>query len=429
MLFSRRVLQSLLDETREILPLGVRRSFAASFNAGGVSSLADEWELALVGAFRGIGALRYEPSLPGTTKLDLMIEPPDMEAFCVEITAVSDRDSYGLSPLDWFTDEVRRRIRKACLHENQFHMRLGSKIVNRGRKHKLALAIPRSSDSDFFAQLDSFMLKILDAPRREDYLEYKASELEIRLSYDPSRTSFGGSYGAFDLPASTTDNSVYRALEKKAKQIRRSDFGGVAGIALCDAGDPLFSPLGPSSVQLRDVVGLFLKRRPEVSFVTVFSTGANGALIGKKPLLGVFPNANAATGSSESLLTRLTSLREALPILQRDSMNCRSFPEELRGKEGLCFGGGPAKLSIERDRTSVVARISSRRLIEVLGDKQPLRRMRVHGDLTAFEDACKHGARLVDVRFIAGDENDDDWLEFKFASEPDPAVSPIVAND
>src|SRR5580658_2585175 len=90
-LFTRRFLQQALDKSRASLSIEQRRDLCKHLNTVPDNYLATEWEIAILHVLNGIGALQYEPDLPGSRHPDVLFTAEDGLAFVADITAVSDR--------------------------------------------------------------------------------------------------------------------------------------------------------------------------------------------------------------------------------------------------------------------------------------------------------------------------------------------------
>ena len=62
-LFARRFLQHALDESRAYLSIEQRRDLCKHLNTVHDTYLAKEWEITILHALNGLGALQHEPDL------------------------------------------------------------------------------------------------------------------------------------------------------------------------------------------------------------------------------------------------------------------------------------------------------------------------------------------------------------------------------
>jgi hypothetical protein len=377
--------------------------------------------------------LEYEPDTGGKRRLDLVLHS-SLNAVPVglEITAVSDEHNRMLHPFEAFQEELARRIQKTGLKPAGFHSEVGAIVVTHGKKRRYVMGIPRpSSFADFFdREFDTFLRDITrDRGTSRSFRRWSDSH-QVEISYSPSEEYMTASYAGGD-DNDLRDNSVFRAAEYKAAQIRGSGFRGPAGIVICDAGAPLFRQ-DPHSYQVNLQRSLtdFLAEYPEVSFiVTVRTRVRNASLTGRKPAVEVYGKATPSCG--DQLFGALRSLGEQLPKLQCDALNVRRLLTAYQGKKGNAHyswlgEGGSDWMKV---------RISARSLLQFLAAvDDPHKFLATAGlvespwnphPINPFRDAYEAHERLVGARLVETPDDDDDWIEFEFRGQ-DPAWGPLT---
>lgn len=431
--FARRTLQRLLTECLPILPAARVSALANAFNSDHKSSLAAQWELVLISALRSLGRLEYEPDTGGGRKLDLVLHS-SLNAVPVglEITAVSDDHNRMLHPFDAFQQELARRIEKVGLKPAGFHSEIGAIVVTHGKKRRYVMGVPRpSAFADFFdREFDTFLRDIARDGRTSRSFRRWSDSSQVEITYTPYEEYMTASYAGGD-DNDVRDNSVFRAAEDKAAQIRGSGFGGPAGIVVCDAGAPLFRQ-DPHSYQvnLQRSLTAFLAEHQEVSFIIAVRTRVrNVSFKGRKPPVEVY--VNATSSCSDQLCDALRSLGEQLPKLQCDALNVRRLLAAYQGKKGSSHyswlgEGGTDWMKV---------RISARSVVQFLAAvDDPQKLLATAGlvespwnphPINPFREAYEAHERLVGARLVETPDDDDDWIEFEFQGQ-DPAWGPLT---
>jgi hypothetical protein len=432
-LFPRRTLQRLLHECRDVLPEAKARAFATAFNSPHKNSLALQWELVLLAALRKIGGVQYEPDTGGEKRLDFLFHGPGLEPIGLEVRAVSNLYNEERNPLEQFQKELARRIAKAGLQPSGYRMTIGNRVLDSDGKRTMLLALPeRKNIQAFFdAEFDAFLRNISRAPGGQFQFRRWSDIIQIQIDYAPANRLVTTVYTGLD-DTSLRDNSVFKALENKAKKIRKSGFHGPVGIIVCDAGAQLFYQEPPIySVILSAVVSEFLREHSEVSVILAVLTWMNNkSLEGRQPHVEVYDNPCAAIPFSGASLAQLRSLAPRLPDLQRDAFNAQALLGFTKGMAGLTHLSYKATL---RGRMAKI-KVSARGIFALLAGTEDchtlLARMSLapnaiwQNPINPFAGQYKTGARLVAVRILETPEVDDDWMEFEFEGT-DPASGPI----
>jgi hypothetical protein len=100
-IFSRRVLQRMLDATEHLLTPKQRDRRLQLLNAANDESVDTEWEVVLAYGLSQLGSLQHEREMPGSKRPDLYFESAEL-TFVADIAAVNDRAYEEANPLDRF---------------------------------------------------------------------------------------------------------------------------------------------------------------------------------------------------------------------------------------------------------------------------------------------------------------------------------------
>lgn len=429
-LFSRRTLQRCLRETAAIIPLELRRAMANSFNSGHKQSLANQWELVLLNALRSAGYVEYQPDLGGKSRLDALVTslgPEPSSSFAVEVTAVSDEDIRDLNPRDQLMEGTYHVMSSCGLPPDGLHLEIGSRTHSRGKKSEVVLALPtrRHLKSFIEKEVTPFIRKIAEDPRAEHAHSVESSQATVRMSYTPpGRQGTEMSYLGYEGATSISENSLARALERKARQVRHSGFAGPSLIVTCDAGAPVFGQSSTYSVTPAKVADSFLLAHREVAAVAILTARSYNHV---PPAVDLRVNPKAVAPLTVEQTEAIGKALAQLPPTAVGIQNTRHLLRRFRGTRGLSLFGSTRSFQPDEEGGYVVkCEISARDLMCALaGTKEGIadfanRQLQPN----VFKEARQHGYRLVAVRILPQDDFDDDWLEFEFAGK-DPGWSPI----
>lgn len=428
-LFSRRTLQRCLRESASIVPLSKRVAMARSFNSGHMQSLADQWEIVLLNALRGAGKVSYEPALGGKSRLDALVAPLGAEAsssFAVEITAVSDHHVRDLNPLDQLMEATYDVMKRHRLPPHGLHLEIGSRFQALGKKSKVVLALPtrRQLPSFIVKEVTPLIRTIAENPRGDHKHSVKTDQVDLRISYAPDKRGTTMSYLDYEGATSVSDNSLARALMKKARAVRRSGFTGPSLIVACDAGAPVFGHSSSRSVTPKKIANSFLLAHPEVAAVAILTARTYNKV---PPAVDLRSNPNAVAPLSFEQREAIDNAFARLPPTAVGIQNARYLLRRFQGTRGLSlYGGTYSYRRNEEGRDVVTWQISARDLMCALSgaDEEIARFVFRQLQPNVFKNAQERGDRLMGVRLLPQSDFDDDWLEFKFVGK-DPGWSPI----
>jgi hypothetical protein len=443
-LFSRRSLQDLLIRNSDVLTPEQQKRLAKHLNSTTPQEcLAAQWELVFLDVFHKIGEITYEPTLKGTSRPDFLVKrnSPTNPGFIVDVTAISDKHIRELNPLDEFEEEFWRLLRKAGLPVRGYDLQIGSKMIEIGKSQHVVLAIPKRPEfPDFFdAKFKRFLAAIKERPEEIHGFERRDASFDVEIKYSPDLDHLTGGYGGFDGDLWPEKTSTYKALVKKYRQIKNSDFEGPAGIVICDAGAPVFRQNNfYHQLTMKKLAENFLKAYPRVSFVVSAAAVPRHSLIEVTTNLeiGVYINESSYYPCDDELSVALRGIAPLIPKLQTDARHAKRVLEVYHGRQWLSYMGTPISWHRKDGMEIVKIRLSARALLDLLGGQQSLETFLINNFLkraesdpnaqNPFSDAIRRGDRLVDIRLLRSNEDDDDWIEFEFRGK-DAAIAGIQA--
>jgi hypothetical protein len=128
-IFSRRILQSLINENDKFLPKRKLSKLVGGLNRMHKElTLAYEWELILIYAFSKVGNVLYEENFGGNKNVDLyfsIIDDPHL-SFVADITTVSEEGLDKNNPYEALRHELYNIVTCRGLRANSFNLKVGS---------------------------------------------------------------------------------------------------------------------------------------------------------------------------------------------------------------------------------------------------------------------------------------------------------------
>jgi hypothetical protein len=422
-IFSRRNLYQILAENARFVRHRPLSEHIKRLNGNDqVQRVTTEWEAVILYGLSKLGSVDHEPKVPGSSKPDVLFTHPSGTAL-MEITSVSDRGLDEQNPIGKFSDRLVELVRKHGFDPQHFRLQVqGNWHDLRIGGPKARLYIPREKDFDaavFNKGFHRFLDDIRMSPRLKRNFSVAGMDAQVTITYDPAQRYFSMSYLAYTVPFSATENTIYRALEEKGRQLKRSGFKGIKGVVLCDGGCNALHGRAQRGLNLdaSDIVSTFLSNYRLVDFVlTMLVESDNSGRSGPEHLRVVArPYVLRADNPAASLVGYL---RERLP---RELPNPENIPINAYGleNEGKSFTGGwvMSGQSIKMSSRAVMGLLSGVTNQEDFMSDNPQVKER-------FARALREGRMLKGVRIESGKQRDDDWIEFTF-SEPDFAISPF----
>jgi hypothetical protein len=417
--FSRRVLQRLLDDTAEHVTKSQHARWLSLLNAADERSLDTEWEVVLLAALARLGEVTHEPPLQGK-RPDLLFRDENVE-FVADIATVSDRGYEEANRRVTFERELWSRVRAAGLSPAGFSYR----IEGEEREGKMRLLLPANDrwDDLFDQNFKNLLAWVRIAPAQPVALRREGPGFDVSFWYSPQRDSIGSGYPSYRYSRVLTKTPIYNALKRKKEQLKACQYPGLLGIVLCDGDcEAMRSP--------ERIVDKFFRDSRSVDFVVIITLSGDRFSrreepIRLRPRCFFRPNVpDIVSGWIRGLFEK--DVPNALPAAKDDVVNALNHLRWKKRRVGLSHEGGYAFWG------GRYMRISSRALLELLGGVMSSERfLKLHRFVddelrkssgNPFAAALEQGRMIVSVTVERDQDEDDDWIIFEF-SERDPAIS------
>lgn len=432
-LFSRRFLQRILDESSPYLSLKKRQEVCKLLNTVRDEYLSTEWEMVILHILNSLGSLRHEPDFPGTSHPDVLFTTDLGLSFVADITSVSDKGLHKQNPYDALQEEFFERRRKLGLLNGGFDVRVDSHADNiyRGSGKKPRLRLPKRADFPtkiFNADFQRFMIRVRDNPDEVRQLHIADADTSVHFSYSPSRRGFGGgSHPSFNLTAVIDSNPIYNALDSKADQLKKSDYDGIKGIFLCDAG--CWSLHQRSSnwqfYATHEVIKHFLRQHQSVSFVVelLVEEEQTAFVHTTKRFISRSVYLNDDAVHLKEQIERLAgNLESRLPSPVQSPRNAMLDLKRKDGMTGRHLGTLTHGRGIE---------MSARMLLEILAGQLSVKdfeqNYRMEGAQNPFRRMLEQRRLIEGVTVEPHPEAYDDRVTIRFG-KPDPAIAPFICD-
>jgi hypothetical protein len=427
-MFSRRTLQSILDQLGESLSEADHVEIVGRMN-NPRERLGATWEVAILYGLSRIGEIACHVPLPSGRKPDVVLRASGSSEiyFVADITAISDADHHKNNPINGLVSDFSRQIEKAGLKPSHFHFDVDSQIVS----NKIRLRLPKraANVAMFKKHVMPFLRQIKVSGRPDGEVKIDQPDLSITISYNRrQRYPTGGptwGHRVYTQARSIEKNSLWKRLNDKSDQLRSAE-GVPTGVIVCDGGCSILSSsmhdIGSFSAD--DIIRTFLRKRTSFDFVcTITSRRGYTRDSGCNFHSQVWTRNPQAKPPIEAVMRAMLANLSA-PIF--DSKNAATQAEHNG------YNGG-SRASMEFDLGPTYTRVSARYLLEVLAGKySPAEIDLVIGGLpldtvagvpNPFKTALAKGRLITAVEIEPVDGSDDDQITIRFRG-PDPAVSP-----
>jgi hypothetical protein len=450
-IFSRRTLQRLIGENASFLSKKQTRRHVDGLNRMNKErSLATEWEVLLINALNKLGNVVHEKDFGGSRRGDVYFEAKGnpTERFLADITTISSKPD----PYETLWDELMRIVAERGLRPNSFNLRVGVvNEVNHNVGSRVRLKIPgraRFNQLIFNEQFERFLSLV--SRNRNDIQSYEINthEAELTVGYNPAqRFSSSGTYlnvnPDYVQKYPVTHNRLYSALERKAHQLKGTNFNGPLGIIVCDSDNSLLSKVSSAGLSRTtdEIVYSFLTEEQAISFVILVGVHHRWADYIDIPhwardqeryevAFYLFKGKNFDTARYVQGIVQL--LPRVLPKPVQSPVNAINWLKGRWPSEGMSFQGG-YEMALGSKVNSI--KISSRALLDLLSGKVSQQEFLQLHDFTRpglpehttrnpFKLALGNFQLFSKVSLEKSDSKDDDWITFEFG-EADPAIGPF----
>jgi len=441
-IFSKRTLQRLLNENREILSNDQVKDHVKKLNRANESSISTEWEVVLINIFSKIFKLVYEPgNLGGKSRCDLLINLKNdpKQSFLADICTVSDEGYENENHYKAFDNELTRYLKKYKLNQKNFSCEIGGNAEGAFNKKKMKLKIPPKKYfyKIFNVDFKKFLSNIANEPSRDFSFSLETEEIKIFIRYNPNQEYFMSHHPSYTTAYSLEKNPIYNSLKRKCKQLKESGFNGPLGILICDGGCHSMRDKGYSGLwcSVDDIVSHFFKKNSSILFIITFTIErvkkASYGIMGIPDLkMKIYTNQSTVDKLDIKMVQCLKNLIQFFPKPVNDADNAINFLKSVYRKTGKSFYGG-------FKMTGSTLKISSRSLLELLAGRINQDKFfkdygfipnEVHpNNKNIFELRLKEGRLIEDIKIEKSQDEDDDWIVIKFGN-PDPAIYRFISN-
>ena len=423
--WSRRVVQGMIDEVAAIMRPTQLRHLVRRLNTAGSEAVEAEYELALLVGLARTGNVTYEQKQPGRTRPDIIFSTAEGEFLC-DITCVSQKSLASREPMRILSDTFIRLVEAGALSHEKFHLQVGHTETGEypNRRVRLSLSSNDRIREVLNRRVPEIARQIKARPHHRSQWRLDESGIDVTVTYDPKGRGFGGGHRVDDLLSSLDQNPVRDALDRKAIQLARSGSTLLKGIFVCDSGAVVLRDTYMAApFTLRQVIHSFFEYRPEISFVVVLYVPPHGGGLRG----GVYSSECSKLKLADVMREILLSLPSRIPKAERDGRNAQTWAEKYPS-EGASFFGA------YKTMRSGGVKISARALQELLAGKHEIGEWLVrHGfvaeepnsaERNPFAAALRAGRLIEHVTVERVADEDDDYLTFDFG-KVDPAISPF----
>jgi len=233
-IFSRRIIQRLLDENAAVLSKRQLKKHADDLNRMHETlTLAPEWEVALLNSFDKVGKTLHESGPAGTSDVYFESRSDPKDCFVAEVTTLSDKGFETQYAFDELDSELRKRVEERGFNPSHFHLdvRGNHSEILRGHYYtersddedkllykgavKAELHMPGSARFQkeiFNDRWDQFLNNISSSHPNNVYRVYKPQDrINIVISFNPSQRYGSSTHLGYKHINHLTENRVYEA--------------------------------------------------------------------------------------------------------------------------------------------------------------------------------------------------------------------------
>lgn len=429
-LFSRRVLQQILDENARLLSPKQLADICKLLNTVRDDYLATEWEQAVVNAASKVGTVTYEPSLQGTRRPDLRFEStvPPLE-FVADVTTVSDKGLDRDNPVYALHEELLRHLHRRKWFDDGFSVSVEAHrgSISRGSGQKVRLKLPKMPEFKkriFNSRFHEFLTAVLNSPERKHVYRVVDTETGVHFTYNPERRRYGHiNHPSYNLAFLIDQNPLYNALKSKADQLKGVTYEGLRGVFVCDAGCSALKSAGSvMNFSADEIIHYLFRQFDSISFVVTLVVHQYSEIVRLSRDIVINPRVyvNPKLTIDAKPLTKV--IDEVCRLLPKPVETPGNALAELKLHNGLsgCYWG---HLVMGND-----VKISSRTLLELLAGTKTVQEFESDYGLKANENPFRRmlecGKLISNVSVEPVPDSDDDIIRIDFG-KTDPAVSPF----
>jgi hypothetical protein len=445
-IFSRRTLQRLINENSAFLTKKQIQKHIDELNKSREDAVAAEWEVVLLNALSKVGTVHHERNFGGSNP-DIYFEADgDLTfSFLGDITKASDKGLHEQNAIFELYEKLKEKYIERGLDINHLYLEAdGNSWEVFANKDRAKLWIPGKSRFEEVVFKSERFIKFLDEAARSpnDFHQCHFDKpYDFTIKYDPNRGSPGMTHFSYTQANSFIRNPVYGALEKKYKQLKKSDYKGVLGILLCDGGSVLFhhaeGDFG-TTYGVDQIVRYFLKEYEDIGFVISFTVRSKDQYsihtmpraYDSSPRYEIFMAIHLPKCSAhieKELVSLVGEIDKILPVPITHVTNALHHNNSRLRGEGTSFKGGwsvserQIKLSARALLELLAAKVSYEEFLELHGFDRSEVSSLISGN--PFEHQFDRGKLIKSISIHKSEnEEDDDYVVFEFGDR-DPAIS------
>jgi hypothetical protein len=207
-MWARRRIQRYLEENSAFVSQTTLHDWVQRLNTISDDYVATEWELGLLNGFTTVGTVQHEPAL-GTRRIDLVFTSSQGKlSFGADIATVSDQQLHRENPVEAFSEELSRWVRKTKIRTGGFSFHVGEKRLPTylGSGNQRSLLLPGASGFGthiFNAAWEDFIRLVKSQPDKshEYTVRSKSPPVLISIAYHPGKFGvFQGKHGSYTGP-------------------------------------------------------------------------------------------------------------------------------------------------------------------------------------------------------------------------------------
>jgi len=431
-IFSRRVIQNILNENRQFLPAGQVAEHVKKLNNQDNKSIATVWEVVILNALSKIGEVKHEKKFEGSTKPDIFFKSSNITPFLSDITAISDEQYDKENPINYFRECLNNFFSNEGLTTKGLSIDVGNEKVGNYGDRKIRIALPEKKDIHSFIKQEFRIIReaIKYAPNQAFKTEIKKGNASFSIFYNPHSKYSTVGYASYTVLYSLTKNPIYNRLKRKADQLRNSKYDGVMGVFVCDGEcDSLNNDFYcAEKFSQADIIQEVFRVNTSLSFVVVLTPEEKHHTWGggtTKYIKGLFyPNPKAKFPVNQDFFQELKKMETYFPVPESMPVNAKTYMKSRKDK-GLSHYGG---LTMGQDEIKISSRMITELLAGVLKfEKFDTEHKQMSNDnrnmiKEFFLNQIKQGRMIDDISIEKCHDEDDDWIKFKYGFS-DAAIS------
>lgn len=426
-IFSRRVIQKILNENRQFLPAAQVKDHVKRLNNQDNTSIAAVWEVLILNALSKIGEVKHEKQFEGRSEPDIFFESSSITTFVADITAVSDENYDNKNPINFFRECLNDFFKKEEVAMKGLRIEVENEKLGEYGNRKIKLSLPEKKDIPSFIKQEFHTIrKAIKYNQNQSFkTEIKKENVSISISYNPSSEFSSGGWASYNVPYSLTKNPIYNGLKDKANQLRKSKYNGVMGVFVCDGGcDSLNNNFHcVEKFSQAEIIQEIFRINTSLSFVVVLTPEEQNHSLGWRSTKYIksnfYFNPQAKFPVTQDFFQELKKMETYFPVPESMPVNAKIHMKSRKDKGQSHYGGftmSPAEKEIK---------ISSRMLTELLAgelefEKFDTEHMQMRSDnrnmiKEFFFNQLQHGGMIDNISIEKCPDEDDDWIKFKYS--------------